>query len=192
MSVKASRYLTHVKRLRDPGEPVERIWNRASELEDRLGPVLFQLPPRFPREIERLRHLLETIPTGMNTAFEFRDPSWHVPEVFALLRRFEAALVWADRPGARIRLPLTARWAYLRFHQGRRDAPGYRPAKLRRWAERIASLPVENVYVYFNNDPGGAAIRDATALTNLLCDAGVSVARSRAGSELAFADSPAG
>jgi uncharacterized protein YecE (DUF72 family) len=175
MAVKASRYLTHLRRLREPDEPVQLLWSRATELGDRLGPVLFQLPPRFPADLDRLAALLRSLPTAMHAAFEFRDPSWHVPAVFAMLEGANAALVWADRPGARVALPVTADWAYLRFHQGRPGAAGYARAKLRRWADRIAGLPVEDAYLYFNNDPGGAAVRDAATMTELLLDRSVAV-----------------
>lgn len=179
MAVKASRYLTHLRRLRDPDEPVERLWSRASELGDRLGPVLFQQPPRFPVDAGRLRTLLATLPADMRAAFEFRDPSWHVPEVFDLLEGAGAALVWADRPGARLHLPATAGWAYVRFHQGRRTRPDYPKDKLRRWADRIAGLAVGECYLYFNNDPDGAAVRDARAMMDLLEARGTRVARPR-------------
>lgn len=175
MAVKASRFLTHIKRLREPEEPVQRLWARATELGDRLGPVLFQLPPRFPADAGRLRALLDTLPAPMRAAFEFRDPSWHTSSIFDLLADKDAALVWADRPGARIGLPSTASWSYLRFHQGRTTGPGYAREKLRRWAGRIAELPVQHIYVYFNNDPGGAAIRDARRLIELLQEQGAPV-----------------
>jgi uncharacterized protein YecE (DUF72 family) len=175
MAVKASRFLTHMRRLREPEEPVQRLWSRATELGDRLGPVLFQLPPRFPADAGRLAALLDTLPARMHAAFEFRDPSWHTASIFDLLAGKDAALVWADRPGARISLPLTATWSYLRFHQGRTKAPGYMGEKLRRWAGRIAELPVQHAYVYFNNDPGGAAVRDARTLIELLRERGAPV-----------------
>ena len=177
MAVKASRYLTHIRRLREPHEPVELLWSRAVELGDRLGPVLFQLPPRFPAEPGRLRELLRSLPPDMDAAFEFRDASWHVREVFELLQAAGAALVWADRPGARATLPVTADWAYIRFHQGQTTGPGYRRDKLTRWADRIVALPTRRAYLYFNNDPDGAAIRDANAMVGLLTDRGASVAR---------------
>jgi uncharacterized protein YecE (DUF72 family) len=175
MAVKASRFLTHMKRLREPAEPVQLLWSRATELGERLGPVLFQLPPRFPADAGRLGALLDALPTPMRAAFEFRDPSWHTAWVYDLLAGRDAALVWADRPGARISLPLTASWCYLRFHQGRPTGPDYTREKLRRWARRIAELPVQHSYVYFNNDPGGAAIRDARSMTELLQERGAPV-----------------
>jgi uncharacterized protein YecE (DUF72 family) len=176
MAVKASRFLTHLRRLREPSEPVELLWSRATELRDRLGPVLFQLPPRFPADPSRLRQLLAVLPPGLRPAFEFRDQSWLTSEVFTLLERRNAALVWPDRPGARLTLPRTADWGYVRFHQGRPTSPGYRRDKLRRWADRIASLPVERSFLYFNNDPDAAAVRDARTMIELLRDRGVAVA----------------
>jgi uncharacterized protein YecE (DUF72 family) len=176
MAVKASRFLTHLRRLRDPRQPVELLWQRATELGDRLGPVLFQLPPRFPADPGRLRELLQVLPSALRPAIEFRDPSWYTSEVFGLLERHDAALVWPDRPGARITLPCTAAWGYVRFHQGTAGGPDYRRDKLRRWADRIAALPVGASFLYFNNDPGGAAVRDAGAMIDLLGERGVDVA----------------
>jgi uncharacterized protein YecE (DUF72 family) len=167
-AVKANRYLTHIRRLREPAEPLELFWSRARVLGPRLGPVLFQLPPRFPAEDDRLETFLRALPTGLQAAFEFRDPSWHTPAIFDLLSDAGAALVWADRPGRRIVPPLTAEWAYVRFHQGRRDTPGYPRAKLRRWADRLARLPVRELFVYFNNDEEAAAPRDAVTFRSLL------------------------
>jgi uncharacterized protein YecE (DUF72 family) len=168
VAVKASRFLTHLRRLRDPEEPFELLWSRATELGDRLGPILFQLPPRFPADPDRLRALLRVLPRSAKAAFEFRDPSWHEARVFEHLEGANAALVWADRPRAHIDLPITADWAYIRFHQGRIGAPGYTRRKLRRWADRIADLPVREAWIYFNNDTGGAAPRDAQTLRSML------------------------
>ena len=168
VAVKASRFITHMKRLRDPEEPVALLWERATGLGDRLGPVLFQLPPRFPVEVERLRHLLSALPRGMRAAFEFRDPSWYTDDVFLLLDDAGAALVWPDRPGLRHTLPALGGWLYVRFHQGSTEGPGYRREKLRRWASRIAAADAGEAFIYFNNDPTAAAIRDARTMIELL------------------------
>jgi uncharacterized protein YecE (DUF72 family) len=176
MAVKASRFITHLLRLRGPQDPVDLLWERTAGLGPRIGPILFQLPPRFPVDADRLRDLLRVLPRRMRAAFEFRDESWHTPSVFHLLDRAGAALVWADRPRARIDLPITGGWAYLRFHQGRTDAPGYPREKLRRWADRIAELDARDAWAYFNNDTGGAAVRDAMTLRRLLTDRGVRTA----------------
>jgi uncharacterized protein YecE (DUF72 family) len=176
MAVKASRFLTHLRRLRDPKGPVDLLWERAVELGPRLGPVLFQLPPRFPVDEDRLEGLLRVLPRRMRAAFEFRDDTWYVPAVLGRLDDAGAAIVWPDRPRARIQLPVTGGWAYLRFHQGRRDAPGYTRDKLRRWADRIADLDVGDAWIYFNNDTGGAAPKDAATLRVLLQERGVRTA----------------
>ena len=166
--IKASRSITHLKRLRDPEEPVRLLWERAAGLGDRLGPVLFQLPPRFPVDAERLRHLLDVLPSDMRPAFEFRDPTWYTDDVFHLLDSAGASLVWPDRPGVRPTLPVTGRWLYIRFHQGTASGPGYRRDKLRRWASRIAAADAREAFVYFNNDQTGAATRDARTMIELL------------------------
>jgi uncharacterized protein YecE (DUF72 family) len=168
VSVKASRFITHMRRLRDPEEPVALLWERATGLGDRLGPVLFQLPPRFPRDLERLRRLLAALPAGMRPAFEFRDRSWYSDDVFLLLDGAGASLVWPDRPGIRLALPALGGWLYVRFHQGTDRGPDYRRDKLRRWASRIAATDAEEAFIYFNNDPTGAAIRDARTMIELL------------------------
>jgi uncharacterized protein YecE (DUF72 family) len=173
VTVKASRFITHLKRLKDPEEPVALFWERAAGLGDRLGPVLFQLPPRFQADLDRLRRFLGVLPTELRPAFEFRDDSWLTDEVFAMLDAAGAALVWPDRPGAKADLPVIGGWLYVRFHQGTRAGPDYRRAKLRRWASRIAAAGASEAFVYFNNDPTGAAIRDARTMIELLEARGV-------------------
>lgn len=172
-AVKASRYITHLKRLKDPKEPVELFWSRARVLGDTLGPVLFQLPPRFPADPARLEAFLATLPREMQAAVEFRDLSWETDEVFRLLDHAKAAFVYADRPGARIPEIVTGGWAYIRFHQGARTHPGYPAKKLARWADRIAHLDAKDAYVYFNNDTLGAALKDADRLREMLEARGV-------------------
>jgi uncharacterized protein YecE (DUF72 family) len=103
----------------------------------------------------------------MRAAFEFRDDSWHRDDVFELLDRAGCALVWPDRPGWRATLPMTGGWAYVRFHEGRPGIPDYPRDKLRRWADRLAALPGD-AFVYFNNDTGGAAVRDACTTIAML------------------------
>ena len=173
VTVNASRYVTHLKRLKDPEAPVSLFWERATGLGDRLGPVLFQLPPRFPADLERLRRFLGVLPHRIRSAFEFRDDSWLTDEVYTLLDDVGAALVWPDRPGTRADLPVVGDWLYVRFHQGTRSGPDYRRDKLRRWASRIAAADAREGFVYFNNDPTGAAIRDARTMIELLDAEGV-------------------
>ncbi|TDC53645.1 DUF72 domain-containing protein [Jiangella ureilytica] len=165
MAVKASRYLTHIKRLRDPEEPVQRFLGVAAGLGLQLGPVLIQLPPTLRAEPGLLDRCLSCFPRDVRVAVEPRHESWWTDEVRALLERHEAALCWADRLGRPV-TPLwrTASWGYVRFHEGAAHPwPKYGGQALHTWADRLADTwsDGQDVYVYFNNDPGGAALRDA-------------------------------
>jgi uncharacterized protein YecE (DUF72 family) len=188
MAVKASRYLTHVRRLQDPAEPVERLLRAAAGLGDKLGPVLLQLPPNFPadpgaldaclREFSRLAGL-----TGgqARVAVEFRHETWWTGEVRDVLTRHQAALCWADRRGRPI-APLwrTADWGYLRFHEGAAQPwPRYDAQVLASWVQRIAAAWPDDadVFSYFNNDQGGAAVYDAAVLASAARQAGRSATR---------------
>jgi uncharacterized protein YecE (DUF72 family) len=173
---KVSRYLTHIRRLRDAAEPMELFWSRARLLGPKLGPMLFQLPPTFAADEERLASFLKLLPKKARSAFEFRHPSWDSKTTRSLLDDAGVALVLADRPGARVAAHVTGGWSYVRFHQGTPHGSGYPRAKLRRWADRLVDLPAADVYVYFNNDPGGAAVRDAATLIELLEARGAIVA----------------
>jgi len=162
-AVKASRFLTHIKRLREPEEPVARLMGRAEGLGERLDVVLLQLPPTLRADVELLRECLAQFPAGARVAVEPRHETWWTDEVRALLERYGAALCWADRDEEPV-APLwrTAGWSYLRLHRGVHDWR-YRPETLQLWADRLAATwePDEDVLVYFNNDPGGAAVVDA-------------------------------
>jgi len=165
MAVKASRYLTHIKRLKEPEEPVARLMDRAKGLGDRLGPVLLQLPPTLKADAGLLDAVLGCFPAPVRVAVEPRHPTWWTDEIRDVLSGHGAALCWADR-GSRPVTPLwrTADWAYLRLHQGRaRPFPSYGRKALDSWAERLAETwPARaDAFVFFNNDPGGAAVRDA-------------------------------
>jgi uncharacterized protein YecE (DUF72 family) len=174
-AVKASRYITHVRRLRDCREPLRLLWSRCRLLGDKLGPVLFQLPPNLRSEPERLRGFLRLLPKGIRAAFEFRHPSWETDEVHGALDQAGCALVLADRPGARVPQVVTGGWSYIRFHQGRSTGPGYARDKLRRWAARMATAHSQETWAFFNNDQRGAALRDSVSLSDLLRARGVAV-----------------
>jgi uncharacterized protein YecE (DUF72 family) len=176
-AVKASRYITHIRRLRDCREAVELFWSRASRLGGALGPVLFQLPPNFKADARLLGEFLRVLPGGMRAAFEFRHDSWRRDDVYRVLDGAGAAWVLADRPGWRVTTIVTGRWSYVRFHQGRRTHPGYVRSKLRTWADRIGGMEARDVYVFFNNDPLAAAPADAATIAELLADRGLEVAR---------------
>ena len=170
MAVKASRYLTHIKRLRDPEEPVRRLMSHAEGLGERLGPVLLQLPPNLPADPALLDACLRCFPATTRVAVEPRHPSWDDPGVRAVLEDRGAALCWADA-GSRPVTPLwrTAGWGYLRLHAGRAQPwPRYGRQALGSWVRRISRTWPEDcdVYVYFNNDPGGAAVRDAAVFAH--------------------------
>jgi uncharacterized protein YecE (DUF72 family) len=184
MTVKASRYLTHVRRLRDPAEPVRRFLDAAAGLGDRLGPVLLQLPPDLRADPELLAECLACFPPEIRVAVEPRHQSWWTGEARQVLAARNAALCWADRQEAAV-TPLwrTADWGYLRFHQGDGHPwPRYRTPALRAWAERVAATWAEglDVYVYFNNDQGAAAPRDAAAFAREVGRQGRAVSRTEA------------
>ncbi len=170
-AVKCSRYLTHMKKLKDPAEALGNILGRARLLGDCLGPVLYQLPPHWQRDLTRLEAFLRLLPRDIQHVFEFRDRSWLVEETFELLRRYGAGLCIYDMPGYTSPLQVTAPFAYLRFHSAEGVYGGeYGAERLRLWAERIRDLATvaETVYVYFNNDAFGYAVSDAQILRRLL------------------------
>ena len=176
VTVKANRFITHIKRLKDCADPLALFWSRAALLGDRLGVVLFQLPPRFKADHDRLREFCALLPDEMRAAIEFRDETWETDETYEILDDAGAAFVLADWPGYDAPDVLCGSWSYIRFHKGGPMRPGYSRTKLVRWTDRIAAMDARDVYIYFNNDTGGAALRDAVTLTTLLEDRGVPVA----------------
>jgi uncharacterized protein YecE (DUF72 family) len=171
-AVKASRYLTHVKRLKELGPYIKRFYDPLEALVEsgRLGPVLWQLPENFHREDERLAGALEALPAGRH-AFEFRHPSWFTADVYSLLREHDVALVIGDHPKwpfqARER---TADWTFIRFHYGHRGRNGrYSDSELDTWARRLAQWRRNTeVFAYFNNDWSGYAVENAKRLKRSL------------------------
>jgi len=176
MVVKMSRYLTHVKRLRDPAEPVERFFANASPLGNKLGPVLVQLPPQLAADLPALDDTLARFPAGTRAAVEFRHPSWFTDETAELLARHDAAFCLADSPRRRTPRWRTATWGYVRFHEGRASpSPCYGERALQTWAEHIAELwpPDADVFAFFNNDHRACAIRDASVFAHAATRAGL-------------------
>jgi uncharacterized protein YecE (DUF72 family) len=162
--VKASKFLSHFKKLKDPEEPVERLMSRARELGPKLGPILLQLPGNFPRNEERLDAALALLAPQAQVAVELRHESWFTDGVREILARHGAALCLADRGGLITPEWRTADWGYLRFHGGTAQPPGcYEEEDLARWAARTADLWGANgtVYAFFNNDWYRCALRDA-------------------------------
>jgi uncharacterized protein YecE (DUF72 family) len=170
-SVKASRYLTHVKRLRGIGQGVRRFYAAIKPLVDtpQLGPLLWQLPENFHRDDERLGSALKALEKrGGRHAFEFRHPSWFEEEVYGLLRSHGAALVIGDDPDRSFQAhELTTDWTFIRFHRGNRGRGGnYSKSELDEWATRIKRWRRRaDVYAYFNNDWRGYAVKNARYLT---------------------------
>lgn len=165
-AVKASRFLTHLKKLKDPAAPLALFFSRADQLGPALGPVLYQLPPRWPANLERLTTFLKTLPKRRRHAIEFREASWYTDEVFALLKRYHVALCLHDMRGSATGRRRVAPFVYARFHGVERYSGSYSDAHLAEWAGWIAAQLAEgvDVYAYFNNDVGGHAPRDAMRL----------------------------
>ncbi|MCX4401759.1 DUF72 domain-containing protein [Streptomyces sp. NPDC059837] len=181
VALKASRYLTHIKRLRDPAEPVDRLLSHAAGLGDRLGPVLLQLPPTLHADPALLDECLGRFPADVRVAVEPRHDSWWTPEVRKVLESRGAALCWADVQ-ARPVTPLwrTADWGYLRFHEGRAlPWPRYGRQSLTTWVGRVTDAWSDDhpVYAYFNNDPNAAAVHDAVAFARAARTTGLTVTR---------------
>ena len=172
----ASRYLTHIKRLADPEEPVARFLERATHLGPKLGPVLVQLPPNLAADLERLDAALACFPPTVRVAVEFRHPTWFTEETCSVLQARKAALCLADSPRRQTPVWRTADWGYVRFHEGRAQPPPcYGRQALDTWARRLAGgWPAEaDLYAYFNNDPLGCAVRDATVFARACVRAGL-------------------
>ena len=157
-----------MKKLRDPEEPVQRLFSRAGELRSRLGPVLYQLPRQMPKNLERLAAFLQVLPRRIRHTLEFRHPSWYDEDVLRLLRRHHVALCLHDMPDSTPPRVVTARFVYVRFHgPNGRYAGAYSHSALNSWAQWLVST-ARPACVYFNNDVGGQAPRDAAVLASLV------------------------
>jgi len=170
-AVKGSRFLTHMKKLKDPAAGLEKFISRVDLLKTKLGPILFQLPPRFEVNCRRLADFLDALPKGHRYAFEFRDPSWNNPEVYKLLRGRRAAYCPFDLAGYESPLELTADFTYVRLHgPGNRYQGRYHDDALNSWALRINEWRkhLRAIYVYFDNDDAGYAAQDAMRLRELV------------------------
>ena len=167
-TVKASRYLTHIKRLAGMRQGAERFYEAIEPLIEagKLGPLLWQLPPTFARDEQRLADALEQLPQGRH-CFEFRHPTWFCEPVYELLRRHGVALVIGDDPERPYQThEMTADWTFIRFHRGSRGRGGnYSKTELEQWRRRIESWRSSlEVFAYFNNDWKAYAVRNALEL----------------------------
>lgn len=185
-AVKASRFITHLKRLTEPEEPVTRLFERACHLHAHLGPVLYQLPASLRCDLNRLDDFLALLPRSLGEidgtpaahrlrhVFEFRHPSWHVDETQAVLRAHGAVMCLHDKAGSAIFTPLDTEFVYVRFHgPGGRYFGRYDLQRLQWWAAQLAEQwrAGRDVFAYFNNDPEGMAVRNAQELRGLLIGA---------------------
>jgi uncharacterized protein YecE (DUF72 family) len=178
-AIKASRFLTHLKRLRDPDEAVTRLFDHARELGDRFGPILYQLPGNFHRDLARLDAFLSILPRtlgeigaappsrALQHTIEFRHSSWYVDETYAVLNEHAVALCLHDKAGSAITAPIDGPFVYVRFHgPGGRYFGRYDRSRIADWAGRLAEhwRGGRDVYAYFNNDPEGMAVFNAREL----------------------------
>jgi len=171
-AVKVSRFITHVKRLRNVESAPETFLSRARLLQNKLGPLLYQLPPNMKRNKEVLENFLSLLPREYQHVFEFRHDSWIDNAVFDILRQYNAGLCIFDMPGFTCPLVATSDFAYIRFHgSANLYASCYSDEELAGWAEKIADLGknLKAIYVYFNNDAEAFAVKNAMTLMNYLC-----------------------
>ena len=178
-AVKVSRYLTHIRRLREPVEPVHRLCERAAGLGSKLGPLLLQLPPTLQAGTVALDATLASFPPGFRVVVEVRHPSWVTDEAREVMVRHNAACCAADRRGPLAPQWRTASWGYARFHEGQaRPDTCYGRQALRSAVGRLCELypPDDDLYVYFNNDHLGCAVRNAESAARLLAAEGWRVA----------------
>ncbi|WP_298439657.1 DUF72 domain-containing protein [Geobacter sp.] len=170
-AVKASRYITHMKKLKDAGEAVEHFLGRVNRLGKQLGPVLFQLPPRWRCNAARLGEFLARLPEGFRYAFEFRDPSWFADEVYALLRQRGAAFCIYELAGTLSPREITADFVYLRLHgPGGAYQGSYDTTTLAGWAGALSAWAREGkeVFCFFDNDQNGYAALNARSLQEMV------------------------
>ena len=170
-AVKANRYLTQAKKLKECEEPIERMMSATRHLGDRLGPMLYQLPPRLALNLERLESFLQLVPKDVTNVFEFRHKSWYVPETWELLDRYGASFCVHDMPGSASERIAVGRAAYVRFHGGEGKYWGrYSDEGLLSWTDWIVeqSRSGRPVWCYFNNDIDAHAIHDAQTLKSMV------------------------
>jgi len=170
-AVKVSRFITHIKRLKNTEEAVEKFVTAAKILGEKLGPLLYQLPPNMHRNDEVLESFLSTLPRGMRHVFEFRHESWLNEDVFDVLHKYNIGFCVFDMPEVSCPLVATADFAYVRFHgsTGLYESC-YSDEELADWVKKLANLAasLKAVYIYFNNDAEAFAVKNATTLRGYL------------------------
>jgi uncharacterized protein YecE (DUF72 family) len=170
-AVKANRYITHIKRLKDCGEEVSKFMSRAVLLKEKLGPLLYQLPPGLHRDDDRLNEFLKVLPRGLKHVIEFRHESWFAEEVFEILRQHQVGFCVYDMPKLNSPIITMTDFTYVRFH-GKKSlySSCYTDKEMVDWAKKIKSLAkqLKSVYIYFNNDIAGYALENARTLHDYL------------------------
>jgi len=171
-AVKGSRFITHMKKLSDPAEPIKYFYDNVKLLGPKLGPIVFQLPPKWKCNIERLEAFLNELPKEPKYSFEFRDKSWLCSEVYQLLEKHNAALCIYDLKGFESPLEITADFTYIRLHGPSKSAYQgcYDKKALNKWASRIKTWKgrLAAVYIYFDNDQMGYAANNAILLKEMI------------------------
>lgn len=170
-SVKASRYITHQKKLNDPQLSIKKFFNLIPILDDKLGPVLFQLPPKWHKNTNRLADFIAALPDDYRYVFEFRDPGWFADDVIDLLNRYNIAFCIYDLQGNETPLHATADFIYIRLHgPGTKYHGSYSKKLLEKWADRFQKWMEDDleIYCYFNNDYRGHAPRNAALLVKMM------------------------
>jgi uncharacterized protein YecE (DUF72 family) len=170
-AVKASRYITHMVKLKANKQSLRKFFTRVVKLEEKLGPILFQLPPRWKVNTERLAAFLSQLPSGHRYAFEFRDPTWYTNEVLELLKKWNCAFCIYHLERHRSPLEVTADFVYIRLHgPGNKYQGSYNSRALKTWAERCKEWlkSKKDVYIYFDNDQAGYAVRNAEQLQKMM------------------------
>ena len=170
-SIKASQYITHRKRFIDARSAMENFLEHATVLGKKLGPILFQLPPNWRVNVERLETFLSNLPEQHRYVIEFRDLSWYVPKIYTVLKQYRVALCLHDWRALQWPIEFTTDFTYVRFHGPHGTySGGYSAASLRKWAKEVSLWreKLTNVFLYFNNDLEGHAVRDANILRKLM------------------------
>jgi uncharacterized protein YecE (DUF72 family) len=170
-AVKVSRFITHIKRLKDCDEAVDNFMSRAVILKEKLGPLLYQLPPGLHRDDDRLASFLHILPQGMKHVIEFRHKSWFEEDIFNILRKYDVGFCVFDMPKLTSPVIATADFAYIRFHgSGSLYSSRYSDKEMAYWARKIRRLAkkLKEVYIYFNNDVSGYALENARTIRNYL------------------------
>ncbi|HTM47904.1 MAG TPA: DUF72 domain-containing protein [Bryobacteraceae bacterium] len=170
-AVKGSRFITHMKKLKDPEVAIGRFFERIDRLKPKLGPIVFQLPPFWGIDTERFAAFLRALPKRHRYAFEFRNPTWHTEAVYRLLRKHNSGFCIFEIAGFASDFTITADFTYVRLHGPAGAYQGsYSPSKLQRWAARIRDWRGElrAVWVYFDNDQSAYAVQNALSLKRLL------------------------